>query len=70
MIHEKEEFNDEKVEVKEPDPMDVDIQACSATDCTGLIPAMPEDEAQMEAYEDLYPYLTEALPQAKNKENQ
>ena len=24
---------------------DSDIQACSATDCTGLIPALPQDEA-------------------------
>lgn len=23
---------------------DSDIQACSATDCTGLIPALPQDE--------------------------
>lgn len=42
---------------------DVDIQACSATDCTGLIPAAPESEAELEAYEDLYPYITHA----KNK---
>lgn len=25
---------------------DSDIQACSATDCTGLIPALPQDEAE------------------------
>lgn len=42
---------------------DVDIQTCSATDCTGLIPALPESEAELEAYEDLYPYITHA----KNK---
>ena len=34
---------------------DSDIQACSATDCTGLIPALPQDEAEVEAYEDIYP---------------
>ena len=39
---------------------DSDIQACSATDCTGLIPALPQDEAEKEAYEDLYPYITKA----------
>ena len=39
---------------------DIDIQACSSTDCTGLIPALPEDEAQREAYEELYPYITKA----------
>ena len=37
------------------------IQACSATDCTGLIPSLPESEDQLEAYEDLYPFLTPAL---------
>ena len=36
---------------------DSDIQACSATDCTGLIPSLPQDEAEVEAYEDLYPYI-------------
>lgn len=44
---------------------DSDIQACSATDCTGLIPALPQDEAEMEAYEDLYPYITKAKNVAK-----
>ena len=37
-----------------------DIQACSSMDCTGLIPALPEDEAQREAYEEIYPYITKA----------
>lgn len=41
-------------------PDDIDIQACSTMDCTGLIPAMPETEAEQEAYEDLYPYITHA----------
>lgn len=36
---------------------DSDIQACSATDCTGLIPSLPQDEGEVEAYEDLYPYI-------------
>lgn len=44
---------------------DSDIQACSATDCTGLIPALPQDEAEKEAYEDLYPYITKAKNVAK-----
>jgi hypothetical protein len=39
---------------------DVDIQACSSMDCTGLIPATPETEEEMEAYEDIYPYLPRA----------
>ena len=41
---------------------DIDIQTCSTMDCTGLIPAAPQSEAELEAYEDLYPYM----PHAKN----
>lgn len=39
---------------------EIDIQSCSATDCTGLIPSLPQDEAEVEAYEDLYPYIAKA----------
>lgn len=39
---------------------DIDIQACSATDCTGLIPSPPRSEAELESYEELYPFLTRA----------
>jgi hypothetical protein len=39
---------------------DVDIQACSSMDCTGLIPATPGTEEEMEAYEDIYHYLPHA----------
>lgn len=63
MNHDKEQRIDE---IHQPDDMDIDIQACSATDCTGLIPALPEDDAGREAYEDLYPYI----PQAKNSKKQ
>lgn len=34
-----------------------DLKITSATDCTGLIPALPEEEAEIEFYEELYPYL-------------
>lgn len=37
-----------------------DIQACSLTDCTGLIPSLPQSEAELEAYAELYPYLARA----------
>lgn len=37
------------------------IQACSSTDCTGLIPALPENEDQLEAYEELYPFLADGI---------
>ena len=36
---------------------EIDIQSCSATDCTGLIPALPESDAELEHYQDLYHYL-------------
>ncbi|MEG0688288.1 MAG: hypothetical protein RR466_06345 [Hungatella sp.] len=39
---------------------DPDIQACAVTDCTGLIPTLPQSEAELESYEELYPYLTNA----------
>lgn len=42
---------------------DIDIQACSTMDCTGLIPSAPQSEAELESYEDLYPFM----PHAKNK---
>ncbi len=45
---------------------DSDIQACSATDCTGLIPVLPQDEAEVEAYEDIYPYITKAQKAQKS----
>ena len=35
---------------------DSDIQACSATDCTGLIPALPQSESELESYAELYHY--------------
>ena len=30
---------------------------CSATEMTGLIPALPEDEAELQNYDELYRYL-------------
>lgn len=38
------------------DPYEIDIQACSTMDCTGLIPALPHSEEELESYRDLYPY--------------
>jgi len=32
-------------------------KSCSAQDCTGLIPSAPANQAELEAYEDIYPYL-------------
>lgn len=33
------------------------FQAASFRDCTGLIPAPPRTEAELESYEELYPFL-------------
>ena len=30
----------------------------SSTECTVLIPALPQSEAQIESYEDIYPFMT------------
>ena len=43
---------------------DIDIQSCSATDCTGLIPALPETDAELEHYQELYHYLPDSPDQA------
>ena len=36
-------------------------KAASAQDCTGLIPVAPLSEAELQAYEDLYPYRRVSL---------
>ncbi len=43
---------------------DLDMPVCSARDCTGLIPALPQDEEEILAYEELYPYLPRAANSA------
>lgn len=35
---------------------DKSMNACSACDCTGLIPSAITDESEAESYEQLYPY--------------
>lgn len=58
---------------KDLDLLDMEyVSSVSSTDCTGLIPAAPTSEAELEAYEELYPYLPTAVTQiksAKEKEN-
>ena len=38
----------------EPDALN--IKACSATDCTGLIPSLPTSDAELESYAEVYHY--------------
>ena len=45
------------------DDLDIDIQSCSTTDCTGLIPALPETDAELEHYQELYHYLPDSPDQ-------
>lgn len=47
---------------KSTDPMEYDyLKASSVQDCTGLIPAAPADDAEVENYEELYPFLPKVL---------
>ena len=36
-------------------------KAASATDCTGLIPFGPTDQAQLDSYQDVYPFEAKAV---------
>lgn len=42
------------------------IDTCSANDCTGLIPALPQNEAEIESYEELYNFLPGMKDAAKD----
>lgn len=37
-------------------PSTLNIQASSATDFTGLIPALPQTDAELESYAEMYRY--------------
>ncbi len=41
-----------------------DFQACSATECTGLIASKPETEEEREAYDEIFCY---EVPYAEKK---
>ncbi len=45
---------------KEPLPSEDDLMfnTISTHECTGLIPAKASEENEVEAYEEIYPYLT------------
>jgi len=45
----------------------LDNPVVSSMECTGLIPALPDSEAELEFYEELYPFLTTAA--SKDPEN-
>ena len=39
---------------------------CSATDCTGLIPALPQSDSEITSYEQLYHFLPRAKETGRN----
>lgn len=45
-----------------PDFEDSELNAISAQECTGLIPAKAENEAQEEAYREIYPFSKPKIP--------
>lgn len=47
------------------DDFDIDIQSCSAMDCTGLIPSLPQSDAEVEHYNQLYKFLPEHVNNPK-----
>lgn len=46
------------------------MKPCSAQDCTGLIPAGPVNEKEMEDYEELYPFLPQIPDDSKYREKE
>lgn len=42
--------------------------AASSQDCTGLIPSAPLNDAELDSYEELYPFLPSVPHISKNQE--
>ena len=57
------EFKPGEARRDEPEFYDEPCDVASATDCTGLIPALPETDAELEHYQDLYHYLPDSPDQ-------
>lgn len=51
----------EKEKINQPDTFDIDVQSCSAMDCTGLIPSLPQTDAEVEHYNQIYKFLPDHL---------
>lgn len=51
------------------DSMEYDyLKPASFQDCTGLIPAAPADDAELENYKELYPFLPDVLLKDNSEE--
>lgn len=40
-----------------------DLDGCAAVEATGLIPALPESDAQIDAYKEIFPYSPDCYVQ-------
>ncbi len=49
------------------DPLEEMMDVASATECTGLIPAPPANEAEAESYTELYPIPQPPKPPQKHR---
>ena len=56
---ENDKSNTEKIDII----YDKELNACSAYDCTGLIPSAITDESEIDSYEEIYPYLSPRINQ-------
>jgi len=56
------DYEADKKNIDDPYSLNItdDFKICAATDCTGLIPAMPETDSELESYEEMYPFLNKA----------
>lgn len=45
-----------------PEDSEFSKSICSSMDCTGLIPALPSSEAELEAYEEMYQFCFTHTP--------
>ncbi len=54
-IKAEDEYEDYPIDLED----DIYGTSASSYDCTGLIPAAPENEEERQAYGDVYPYLPE-----------
>jgi hypothetical protein len=53
---------------KDSEDLEIDIQACSTMDCTGLIPSLPQNEGELESYEALYSFEPPVVDEKEKEE--
>ena len=62
-------YNDKNSDIEENFDIDTELNTFSAYDCTGLIPSAITDESEIEAYEEIYPYLSPTAGIDDQKDN-